>query len=292
MEQQSFTTVPPPYDFSLQARTDPQMTASEAKLRAVPRNRASGLEDRIEALGPWFHNINLDGVWTAPDHFLGDYPGAKFRRFAAHLPEDLRGKTVLDIGCNAGFYSIEMKRRGASRVLGIDSDERYLDQARLAAEVLGHDDAIQFAKLDVYDIGAIGETFDLVIFMGVLYHLRHPLLALDLIREHVARDMLLFQSMQRGSKHLMPLKSDYEFSETEQFFETAYPKLHFVEREYCGDWTNWWVPNRACTEAMLRSSGFRIEKRIEEEVYLCRLGERRFAKFGPAVVYPSREPAR
>ena len=55
------------------------MSAAEAKLRAV---RADDLEQRIEALGPWFHNIDLNGVWTAPDHFLGDYPGAKFRRFA------------------------------------------------------------------------------------------------------------------------------------------------------------------------------------------------------------------
>src|SRR5205085_10432039 len=207
-----------------------------------------------------------------------------------HLPKDLSGKTVLDIGCNAGFYSIEMKRRGASRVLGIDSDHRYLEQARLAADVLDFED-IEFAKLDVYDVAAIGEKFDLVIFMGVLYHLRHPLLALDLIREHVAADMLLFQSMQRGSKHLMAVQPDYEFCQTGQFFESAYPKLHFVEREYCGDWTNWWVPNRACTDAMLRSSGFRIQKRIEEEVYLCNVTERRFAKHGPAAVYPARGSA-
>jgi tRNA (mo5U34)-methyltransferase len=57
---------------------------------------------------------------------------------------------------------------------------------------------IEFRKLSVYDVGQLGERFDLVIFMGVLYHLRHPLLALDLIHEHVADDLLLFQSMQRG----------------------------------------------------------------------------------------------
>jgi tRNA (mo5U34)-methyltransferase len=247
------------------------------------------LRQRIDALGPWFHNINLGGVWTAPDHFLGDYPGAKFRRFAPHLPQDLSGKSVLDIGCNAGFYSVEMKRRGADRVLGIDSDDRYLAQAQLAAETLGYDD-IEFAKLDVYDVGAIGEKFDLVIFMGVLYHLRHPLLALDLIREHAARDMMLFQSMQRGSKHVLPLEKDYKFSETDIFFETGYPKLHFIEHQYSNDWTNWWVPNRACTEAMLRSAGFIIDKQIEEEVYLCRVAEPPFAKYGPAAVYPAQEP--
>ena len=264
------------------------MDVAARKLRPV---EADDLRERIEALAPWFHNINLGGVWTAPDHFLGDYPGAKFKRFAPHLPKDLSGKSVLDIGCNAGFYSIEMKRRGASRVLGIDSDERYLDQARLASEVLGFDD-IEFARLDVYDVGALGEKFDLVIFMGVLYHLRHPLLALDLIREHAARDMLLFQSMQRGSKLVLEMEDDYEFTEEAIFFESSFPKLHFVEREYSHDWTNWWVPNRACTEAMLRSAGFSIDERIEEEVYLCRVAERPYAKFGPAAVYPARKPAR
>ena len=263
------------------------MNVAESRLRPVP---CSDLQDRIDSLGPWFHNINLRGVWTAPDHFLGDYPGAKFRRFAPHLPDDLSGKSVLDIGCNAGFYSIEMKRRGAARVVGIDSDERYLAQARLASETLGFDD-IEFTQLDVYDVGALAEKFDLVIFMGVLYHLRHPLLALDLIREHVASDMLLFQSMQRGSKHVLPLEKDYPFKESDIFFESGFPKLHFVEREYSKDWTNWWVPNRACTEAMLRSAGFEIDKRIEEEVYLCRTADRPYAKFGPAVVYPARGAA-
>jgi tRNA (mo5U34)-methyltransferase len=261
------------------------MTPAEAKLRAVPR---SDLEERIDALAPWFHNIDLGGVRTAPDHFLGDYPGAKFRRFEHRLP-DVRGRTVLDIGCNAGFYSIEMKRRGASRVLGVDSDERYLAQARLAAEVLGFDE-IEFSHLDAYDMGAIGERFDLVIFMGVLYHLRHPLLALDLIREHVADDMLLFQSMHRGSKHVLPLETDYEFKESDIFFESGFPKLHFIERKDSGAWTNWWIPNRACTEAMLRSAGFEIDERIEEEVYLCSVAERPFAKYGPAAVYPARSP--
>ena len=69
-------------------------------------------------------------------------------------------------------------------MLGIDFDDDYLAQARFAAEVAGLD--IEFRKLSVYDVGALGERFDLVLFMGVLYHLRHPLLALDLIHEHVA----------------------------------------------------------------------------------------------------------
>ena len=96
------------------------------KLGTVERLSHDQIRRRVAALGQWFHNIDLNGVQTAPDHFLGDYPAVKWRRFADSIPADLTGKSVLDIGCNAGFYSIEMKRRGADRVLGIDNDERYL----------------------------------------------------------------------------------------------------------------------------------------------------------------------
>jgi tRNA (mo5U34)-methyltransferase len=164
-----------------------------------------------------------------------------------------------------------MKERGAARVLGVDYDEDYLAQARFAAAVTGHD--IEFRRLSVYDVGLLRERFDVVVFMGVLYHLRHPLLALDLIREHVAGDLLLFQSMQRGSKEVEPVAADYPFEEEAHFDRPGYPKLHFIERNYAGDPTNWWAPNRACTEAMLRSAGFSVLSHPEEEVYLCRIAE-------------------
>jgi tRNA (mo5U34)-methyltransferase len=227
---------------------------------------------RVDALGPWFHNIDLNGVSTAPSHFLGDYPNVKWRRFSRVIPECLEGKSVLDIGCNAGFYAMEMKRRGAERVLGLDTDDEYLAQARFAAEVSGL--KIEFRKLSAYDLADLGEQFDLVIFMGVLYHLRHPLLALDVIHEHVARDLLLFQSMQRGDGRIDPVEQNYDFWTTEQFDSPGYPKLHFIEHRYADDPTNWWAPNRACVEAMLRSAGFVITAHPEEEVYLCRKGAR------------------
>ena len=71
------------------------------------------MRKQIAALGPWFHNMDIAGVATAPDHFLGDYPRIKWERFSHAIPADLSGKSVLDVGCNAGFYSLEMKRRGA-----------------------------------------------------------------------------------------------------------------------------------------------------------------------------------
>jgi tRNA (mo5U34)-methyltransferase len=239
---------------------------------------------RVAELGPWFHNLELRGVSTAPDHFLGDYPSMKWRGFAHAVPADLTGKTVLDVGCNAGFYSMEMKRRGAARVVGIDSEDLYLAQARFAAEVNGLD--IELHKLSVYDVAALGERFDLVIFMGVLYHLRHPLLALDLLHEHVVGDLLLFQSMQRGATEIERPEANHHFWETELFDRPGWPKLFFVEHRYADDPTNWWIPNAACAEAVLRSAGFEIVDHPEQEVYLCRRAE--MTDRETRAVYPAR----
>jgi tRNA (mo5U34)-methyltransferase len=240
------------------------------------------IQQQVEALGPWFHNLDLNGVRTAPEHFLGDYPAVKWERFASAIPADLAGRSVLDIGCNAGFYAIEMKRRGAGRVLGLDTAEDYLAQARFAAQV--NELNIEFRKMSVYDVGALKERFDIVVFMGVLYHLRHPLLALDLIHDHVSNDLMLFQSMQRGSAHVEQLAPNYDFWTVDLFDRPTYPKMHFVENRYADDPTNWWIPNRACVEAMLRSSGFQVVDHPELEVYMCRRVDRPQAD---GQVYPS-----
>ena len=234
---------------------------------SVVRRTTDGIEQRVRELGDWFHNIDLGGIQTAPGHFLGDYPAVKWRRFEHAIPRDLCGRSVLDVGCNAGFYTLEMKRRGASRVLGIDSNPRYLAQARFAADVAGL--PIELRQMSVYDLPALGERFDLVLFMGVLYHLRHPLLALDILYEHAVGETLVFQSMLRGSRDVRPLSADYGFQEAAHFDDPAYPAMFFVEHQYAGDPTNWWIPNRACAEAMLRSAGFEITARPEEEVFIC-----------------------
>lgn len=250
----------------------------------MPRTRAEHAEEnlrtswtpelirkKVHELGDWFHNMNLGGVQTAPNHFLGDYPAVKWSRFSQAIPADLRGKTILDIGCNAGFYSLEMKRRGADRVVAIDTDEHYLEQARFAAQVHGVD--IDFRKLGVYEVEQLGEKFDLVLFLGVLYHLRYPLLALDLLRHHVAKDVLVVQSMLRGPTKVESLEPDYPIWETEIFSRPGFPQMYFIEHGYSSDPTNWWIPNAACLEAMLRSAGFKIIAHPEAEVFVTRVSE-------------------
>jgi len=250
--------------------------------KPAQRLTAEQIHQRVQELGTWFHNIDLCGIKTAPEHFLGDYPAMKWRRFAHALPPDLRGKSVLDIGCNGGFYAIEMKRRGADRVVGIDPDPTYLAQARFAADISNVD--IELRQLSVYDIASLDESFDLVLFMGVFYHLRHPLLALDLIHEHVARNLFVFQSMQRGSSEVEPIADDYPFEEIQCFHRPDFPRLYFIEKRYAGDPTNWWIPNRACVEALLRHAGFDILSHPEEEVFVC---SRQEQSHGFGAVYPA-----
>jgi tRNA (mo5U34)-methyltransferase len=245
----------------------PAGTRAPSNAAAAAPDRST-LRKRIEELGEWFHNLTLDGVQTAPHHFLGDYPSIKWRRFAASIPADLTGWTVLDVGCNAGFYSQEMKRRGAARVVAIDSDARYLAQARFAAEVAGLD--IDFRQLSVYQVPALGERFDLVLFLGVLYHLRYPLLALDILHAYAVENLLVFQSMLRGSSDVEPLAADYPFEDTSPFDGPAFPRAYFVEHCYAGDPSNWWIPNRAAAEAMLRAAGFAVTDHPEAEVFVCR----------------------
>src|SRR3954470_24106525 len=109
--------------------------------------RSAQLPRQIDALGPWFHTLHLPGgVETAPDHFLGgDFPRFKWLQVADWLPADLSGWKGLDVGCNAGFYSFELARRGAS-VVAIDVDPRYLAQARWAAVQFGMEQQVEFRE--------------------------------------------------------------------------------------------------------------------------------------------------
>jgi tRNA (mo5U34)-methyltransferase len=226
-------------------------------------------EREIAALGPWFHNLHLpDGAQTAPDHALGDFPAFKWEQLAPWLPSDLTGWTALDIGCNAGFYSFELARRGA-HVTGIDIEPLFLNQARWAAREYGLDHAVEFRAMQVYDLARESESYDLVLFMGVFYHLRYPVLALDIVTERVRRAMVFQTLTMPGEEVFEGAASDREIWDREAFAKPGWPKMAFIEREFAGDPTNWWAPNHAGVEALIRSSGFRVTARPGHEIYLC-----------------------
>ncbi|MBB4125947.1 tRNA (mo5U34)-methyltransferase [Xanthomonas translucens] len=223
----------------------------------------------IQALAPWFHNLHLpDGRQTLPDHPYGDFPAFKWRQIAPHLPQDLRGWRVLDIGCNAGYYSFELARRGAA-VTAIDMNAHYLRQARWAAAQLGLERQVDFRQMQIYDLAREAGQYDLVWLMGVLYHLRHPLLALDIVRR-LTRRCLVLQTMTMPGDEVYPAPRDIDMVERGLMRAPGWPTMAFIEHRLADDPTNWWAPNHACVEAMLRSAGFAVDGRIAEETYLCR----------------------
>lgn len=227
-----------------------------------------GQREDVVALGPWFHNLHLpDGSQTAPGHPLGDFPLNKWRQIADHLPADLTGWTALDVGCNAGFYAIELAKRGA-HVLGIDVNPRFLAQAEWAAREFELTDRLEFRRMQVYHLAHMSETFDLVLFMGVFYHLRYPLLGLDIVAEK-ARRLMVFQTLTIPGVRVYRDTGDREIHDREVFHRRGWPKMAFIEGRFAGDPTNWWVPNHAAVEAMIRSAGLTVIRRPGHEIYLC-----------------------
>jgi tRNA (mo5U34)-methyltransferase len=224
--------------------------------------------DDIERLGPWFHNLHLpDGRQTAPDHPLGDFPSVKWRQIEPFIARNLEHWRVLDVGCNAGFYSFELARRGAD-VTALDIDRRYLRQARWAAERYGLADRIEFRQGSVYGLARSHEQFDLVLFLGVLYHLRHPLLALDILRQ-ITRGQLILQTLTAPGASTSDTPRDIGLMEREALIDDNWPRMAFIEHSLANDPTNWWAPDPACVEAMVRASGFRVVTRPGHEIYLC-----------------------
>jgi len=227
-----------------------------------------GLGAEIARLAPWFHNLHLPGgVETAPDHPLGDFPAFKWRQIEPYLEADLEGRRALDIGCNAGFYSFRLAARGAE-VLAVDVDEHYLAQGRWAAKLIEGGHRIEFRRLSVYGLAGLEEAFDLVLFLGILYHLRHPLLALDIVRERVGGRLVLQTLTMPGEPAPEP-PPDLGIDERDRLAGPGWPRAAFIERSLAGDPTNWWAPDDACVRAMLRSAGFVVKATPGHEIYLC-----------------------
>jgi tRNA (mo5U34)-methyltransferase len=197
----------------------------------------AGLEDEVRRYD-WFHTIDFgDGVVTN-GHCTAAILKSKADCYFSVSPA---GRSVLDIGCWDGYFSLEALRRGARKVLSTDNyvwntqwsrGSFELVRERLAPELEARD-------IDVYDISpeTVG-TFDIVLFTGVFYHLRHPLLGLERVAS-VCTDVLVVETVLDAADVKRPAM------------------VFYPGRELKGDPTNWWGPNRPLVEAMLRDLGFR-----------------------------------
>lgn len=151
------------------------------------------------------------------------------------LPADLSGKRVLDIGAWDGFFAFEMERRGA-QVTAIDSTE--IENFYVVRRLLNS--SADYRVQSVYDLSLERNgAFDIVLFMGVLYHLKHPLLALERVCE-VTRELAIVESFVTNEAPSGELASL-------QFYET---------NELLGQIDNWCGPNLECLLAFCRTAGF------------------------------------
>jgi len=240
--------------------------------------RQSAIRAKIKELGPWFHNMNLGpGLWTHPenDGAGADYPAWRWNIIKPLLPE-VQGKTCLDVGCSSGFFSLKMKELGAKYVLGIDYGEQVkaIEQANFAAGATGLD--VDFRLMSAYDVHQLDRRFDVVIFLGVFYHLRHPLLALESIRK-VTNGSLLMQTITtahetRSYEACPPPTHVHSGLRSPDLNDSSFPSLRFIEGGLDGDASCWFVPSAEAVLAMLRAAGFRPERMIRptpHEVIVC-----------------------
>jgi tRNA (mo5U34)-methyltransferase len=209
----------------------------------------------IKRLEPWFHCIDLgDGLATKTKSAIGepvDHPRPTWEIVKAALPNDLSGKTVLDVGCNAGFYSIKAKERGAARVLGIDAQRELIRQAIFVRNVKGLE--IDYQRMSVYDLDPreLGQ-FDVTLALGLIYHCKHLVLALEKLFL-VTRELLILET------------AIYPPEKTPESFVYAEggtrPKLHpiaYVENlpDAKEAVFNWFLPSTAALTALLKNIGF------------------------------------
>lgn len=198
------------------------------------------IQKRIDAVPCWWHTIPLGNCLTPGlENEIFRFLIPNFQDWIVQvIPEDLTGKSVLDIGTWDGYFSFLAEQRGASRVVAIDKmDRRHLitdaNGFMTAREILNSQ--VNFIEMDVFEIDCLTGEFDIVFFFGVLYHLRHPLLALEKIYQKTKSVVLI-------ETHVI---------------DTEYSLMAFYENdEYGGDITNWCGPTIECVKAMCRSCGF------------------------------------
>jgi tRNA (mo5U34)-methyltransferase len=189
----------------------------------------------------WYHTFDLGHGVVTPGM---DNSPKKLSRL--RFPDSFAGKTVLDVGASQGFFSFEAEKRGAQRVLATDSfhwlQKTHITKAGFDLAKKVYQSKVEEKLIDVLELSpaAVG-TFDVVLFLGVLYHMKHPLLALEKAAS-VTKDMMILETVVDMLGCRRPAMA------------------YYAGTELSADPTNWCGPNPAAVAAMLRTVGF---KRIE-----------------------------
>ncbi|MCP5103134.1 MAG: methyltransferase domain-containing protein [bacterium] len=205
-------------------------------------------QELVDGFKGWYYEFDLgDGVVTKTNrenHMKWHntrknlFMGAVDKVFNGSM----EGRTFLDIACNSGFWSFELARRGASYGLGIDMSENYIKQARLVAEcspgAAGYGN-IEFKNMDFFDLPVTDRKFDLVLALGIVYHLTDP--------------VGFFRKVHDLAAHCVLIDSTVSTMDTEE------PVLEMANsRKYAGRGVGEFsfVPSEAALVGILHNTGF------------------------------------
>jgi len=212
----------------------------------------------------WYHSIQIEPGLVTPGRKTARELSAMVERIG--LPSSLDGLSVLDIGAWDGFFSFEAERRGARRVVAYDLPPADTFGFATAKAALGS--RVEYVQGSVYDLspGVVG-TFDVVLFLGVLYHLRYPLLALDRIREVCDGYMLLETQYLDECLVLADGRRVTLEGIDPRLVDVPLYRFYRSDELHAGDFSNWFSPNRRAIEDGLWTAGF-------EPVYQAAWGDR------------------
>jgi tRNA (mo5U34)-methyltransferase len=224
------------------------------------------VESQVAALGWWYQHFELPGgVWTGDGAPPAYDPRERWQLFAPYIPDDLTGKTVLDVGGNAGYFSVQMKLRGAQKCVMVEPVIEFVDQARLVFSEFGVRVKVVNEDVHAYCLTTT-ERFDYVLFLGLFYHLKYPVLVLDRLAEMTKARLVLAAHISGGVEHGEP--ADATDVDRDEVRASTFPQLAFIERTYRGDLTNWWIPNYQALEPLARSAGLRVVARPHPEMLI------------------------
>jgi tRNA (mo5U34)-methyltransferase len=213
----------------------------------MPDLESSEVRALVDAVPHWHHIMRFPHGIVSP----GVYDPRELFSFL-ELP-DLRGKRVLDVGARDGYFAFECERQGAE-VVAVDYADMELTGFGAAKRIYGS--AVKYVQANVYDLSPeqMG-SFDVVLFLGVLYHLRHPLLALDRMRG-LCRELLIVESLVCDARIFTGFETGRSLAELAPTLVNV-PLAQFLPvGRFHSDSTNKWVPNIACLQALLEDALF------------------------------------
>jgi len=203
----------------------------------------------------WYQRIYLgQGVYTLPTVQLHNYVWQKIKTM---LPDGFKGASILDVGTNAGYFCIQSKLNGAGQVVGVESEDNYLKQAEACRAIWQLDIDYRQTDIDQLRFHTMGQHFDVVIFTGILYHLKNPLGLLEQMAS-LCNDAIIVETevISPNHRNVLHVRQGPFGRTVVEPCNTGFMK--FIEKyELNGDGSNWWVPDEECVLGMLRTAGFK-----------------------------------